>query len=214
MFGFPSVASRAPEKGIIRMKVFVSYSHKQGEWVRNSLVPVLRASGVHVLVDWDRFRVGRAVVGEMDDTQGQADRHLLVITSDYLVSKYCRHEMDLAIKLDTNFPSGKVLPVKLDDMPLPNRLKNVLYVELRDLTSRDQWQRLIMQSGGSGMDPPDWLAARDKVANYLTRNECVNLIIDSDVNWFAVRHMIESIRDLYINDLVHADLSQDTSVTR
>jgi len=31
------------------VKVFVSYSHRQGEWVWGRLVPVLKASGAEVL---------------------------------------------------------------------------------------------------------------------------------------------------------------------
>jgi hypothetical protein len=38
------------------MKVFVSYSHRQGEWVLDALVPVLRASGCDILVDWGTVR--------------------------------------------------------------------------------------------------------------------------------------------------------------
>ena len=56
------------------MKVFVSYSHQQGAWVRDALVPVLRASGADVLVDWERFKAGFAVAGQMDGTQDKADR--------------------------------------------------------------------------------------------------------------------------------------------
>jgi hypothetical protein len=66
------------------MKVFVSYSHQQGEWVRDHLVPVLKASGPQILIDWERLRAGYAVVGEMAATQDEADRHLLVIMSDCL----------------------------------------------------------------------------------------------------------------------------------
>ena len=46
------------------MKIFVSYSHRQGEWVRDALVPVLRASGSEILIDWERFKAGFAVVGQ------------------------------------------------------------------------------------------------------------------------------------------------------
>ena len=85
------------------IKVFVSFSHQQGKWVFDKLVPVLKAGGVEVLIDRECFRAGYAVKGEMDPTQDQADRQLLVITDAYLKSDYCRHELQHTLKLDQKF---------------------------------------------------------------------------------------------------------------
>jgi hypothetical protein len=71
------------------MRVFVSYSHRQGEWVWQRLVPVLKVGGAEVLIDKDHFTLGTAVVGQMDALQAQAERHLLVFSPDYLASAYC-----------------------------------------------------------------------------------------------------------------------------
>ena len=65
------------------MSIFVSYSHKQSEWVHSCLIPVLRAAGGEVLVDIEHFKAGQTVIGQMDALQSGANRHLLVITSDY-----------------------------------------------------------------------------------------------------------------------------------
>ena len=42
-------------------KVFVSYSHQQGAWVLDRLVPCLRAGGAEVYVDVERFKPGHGV---------------------------------------------------------------------------------------------------------------------------------------------------------
>jgi hypothetical protein len=47
-------------------RVFVSYSHQQGQWVWERLVPILRAAGcAEVLIDRERFRAGRGVKGQV-----------------------------------------------------------------------------------------------------------------------------------------------------
>ncbi len=178
------------------MKVFVSYSHRQGEWVRDALVPVLRASGSDILIDWERFKAGFAVVGQMDGTQDNADRHVLLITGDYLASKYCVHEMDRAIRLDPGFTNGKVIPVRLDGATLPAKIAkpNPLYIDLRDHDAGAQWQLLIRQSGGDlRMQAPSWLAALDKAKRHLERSECVNLQVSGEVDWRAwLRELCET----------------------
>jgi hypothetical protein len=154
------------------MKVFVSYSHQQGAWVRDALVPVLRASGAEVLIDWERLRAGHGVIGEMDKTQDRADRHVLAITGDYLSSKYCVHEMDRAIRLDPGFVNGKVIPVKLDGAKFPGKITrpNPLYGDLRNDHADDQWQLLIKQCGGDlRMAAPAWIAALDRTKQHLQR---------------------------------------------
>lgn len=49
-------------------RVFVSYSDKQGQWVWERLVPILRAAGcAEVLIERERFRAGRGVKGQIKD---------------------------------------------------------------------------------------------------------------------------------------------------
>ena len=94
-------------------KVFVSYCHCQGNWVWERLAPCLKAGGAEVLIDRERFVLGKALIGQMDALQDQADKHLLVLSDDYLRSAYCRHEMDRAIALDPDFNLGVVIPLSL-----------------------------------------------------------------------------------------------------
>ena len=54
--------------------VFVSYSHKQGDWVWDRLVSCLVAGGAEVLIDREQFKAARRLYKQADDVQ----EHLLL----------------------------------------------------------------------------------------------------------------------------------------
>src|SRR5271165_7085332 len=78
-------------------QVFISYSHADADWVRQTLVPVLRGSGISVSIDTERFCAGERVPTQMVDAIVDASTVLLVITDSYLAKENCRFEMDTAL---------------------------------------------------------------------------------------------------------------------
>jgi hypothetical protein len=127
--------------------VFVSYSHKQGAWIWERLVPVLRAAGcAEVFVDKERFTAGREIIGQMDEWQDKADVSLLVLSPEYLASAACRHEMVRAIANDPDFANGKTLPVQRDvcDMStFKGRAKVPLWVDLVNERADGGWNLML-----------------------------------------------------------------------
>nr|WP_294527857.1 toll/interleukin-1 receptor domain-containing protein [uncultured Rhodopila sp.] len=175
------------------MKVFVSYSHAQGDWVHDRLVPCLKAGGAEVLIDVERFRAGGGVYRQMDATQDQADRHVLVLSAEYLASKPCQHEMQRAIDLDPAFAHHIVQPVRRDDAKLPNAITapDPIYVDLRDDSEPAPWDLLLRECGSTlGATAPDWLAARDEVIRCLASNRSVNLVIVNNPKW---RELVQDV---------------------
>ncbi len=198
-------------------KTFVSYCHRQGDWVWERLVPCLKAGGAEVLIDRERFELGRAVIGQMDALQDQADKHLLVLSADYLSSRYCRHEMDRAIALDPGFTSttGIVIPVLREACTLPASIARPkpLYADLRDDRQPDPWTQVLQSCDAArlGTTAPAWLAARDEVARFLERNESVNLVVDNGVNWRALlAHLVND----YPLGLARVDLQDPDTTSR
>jgi len=96
----PLLTPSRGEPWVASVKVFVSYSHAQTDWVQDRLVPVLEAGGASVFVDYRHFAAGHTVIGQMDTYQDQADWHLLVLSEQYVASDYCRHEMERAVDAD------------------------------------------------------------------------------------------------------------------
>ncbi|NJM10916.1 MAG: toll/interleukin-1 receptor domain-containing protein [Synechococcaceae cyanobacterium SM1_2_3] len=197
------------------MKTFVSYCHEQGKWVWERLVPCLKAGGAEVLIDRERFELGKAIVGQMDALQDQADKHLLVLSDDYLKSDYCCHEMDRAIALDPDFKSGIVIPVLRGACTLPPSIKtpNPLYADLCDDSNSDPWTQILQQCNATGLGTtaPAWLTARDDLARYLERNQSANLVVGNGVNW---RALLEHLVNDYPLGLAPVDLQDPDTTSR
>ncbi len=196
-------------------KTFISYCHRQGDWVWKRLVPCLKAGGADVLIDRERFELGRAVIGQMDALQDQADKHLLVLSADYLSSPYCCHEMDRAIALDPGFASGIIIPVLREACTLPASIThpNPLYADLRDDRQPDPWTQVLLSCDAArlGTTAPAWLAARDEAARFLERNQSVNLVVENGVNW---RALLEHLANDYPLGLARVDLQDPDTTSR
>jgi hypothetical protein len=174
--------------------VFISYSHKQVDWVWDRLVPCLKAGGVDVLIDREQFEAARALHRQMDDVQDRAELNLLVLSPEYLLSKYCQHEMDRAILRDPSFEQGVVIPVVQAECPLPEAIATPepVYVDLIDDRRPEPWSLLLAKCDADlGTHAPQWLKARDDIRRFLKRGESVNLTVQGNARW---RPLIEDLR--------------------
>jgi len=193
--------------------VFISYCHNQGDWVWDRLVPCLRGAGADVLIDRERFEVGKAVVGQMDALQDGAATAVLVLSPDYLNSPYCVHEMERAIRRDPKFAQGIVVPVKRVHCALPAKIKrsNPLYVDLQDDSNANQWALLLESCEVDlGASASHWLDALHETCRFLQRGNSVNLVVRNNPNW---REFIREIRSR-IADLGEVDLEAGVAVSR
>jgi hypothetical protein len=78
--------------------VFVSYRHQEPDrtWVRETLVPRLRAAGLAVCIDHECFRLGEALVLEMARAVEQSRYTLAILTPGYLRGNFAELENVLA----------------------------------------------------------------------------------------------------------------------
>jgi hypothetical protein len=193
--------------------VFISYCHSQGDWVWDRLVPYLRAGGADVHIDRERFKAGKAIIGQMDAVQDGAAMTVLVLSVDYLNSSYCVHEMDRAVRRDPKFARGIVIPVKRVHCSLPGKVRRhkPLYVDLQDDTDADQWGLLLESCGISlGAPAPHWLDALDLTCRSLHRNESVNVVVRNSPKW---HELIQEVRSRIVN-LGQIDLYAGSTVSR
>ncbi len=175
-------------------KVFVSYCRKQGQWVWERLVPIIRAAGcAEVLIDRERFVAGRGVKGQMDAAQDQTEVSLLVLSPDYLASEYCRREMDRAITADPTFRDDKVLPVMRVACDLSRFQQGndpPLWVDLTSDSDPAPWALMLKSLSAVRLNTsaPHWLEVRDEIVRKLRdQQQSVNLVVHGLPNWHALR---------------------------
>ncbi len=197
-------------------KVFISYRHKQAEWVRTTLYPVLSAGGAEVVVDYKDFAAGLAVRQQMKTAQDRADVHLLVLTPEYFESDYCVEEMRRAFALDPDFSKGVVLPVIFESCDLPKEIKrhNPLCVDLVDNRQYDSdaWTLVMDQCEADlGSSVPNWVSAFKTTIKTLQRPKSVNFLVKGkDLKW--QKFMAEVKRTFPGMGLV--DLQSGKTITR
>ena len=181
------------------MKIFISYSHQQKDWVRKRLAPCLVAGGAEVLIDEAQLRVGARVLGQLDALQDGADASLLCFTPEYLASPYCRHEMDRAILRD------QFVPVKLADCAVPTA--EHLHADLRE-EAANEWDKMLLACGADlGCEAPHWLSVRDDVRRDLGRGVSVNLVVSGKPVWRELLKALElpNLRQINLDNGKTAD---------
>ncbi len=118
-------------------KVFISYSHKDKEWVRSWLLPRLENNGIETHIDYRDFEIGVASVLNMERAVEKCAKTLLVLTQHWVDSEYTQFE---GIMVQTEDPIGlkkKILPLKLNGCELPRRLNILTYADFSD---KNEWE--------------------------------------------------------------------------
>ena len=118
--------------------IFVSYSHKDKDWVRNWLLPELEAAGVSYCIDDDHFDIGVAALINMERAVEQSRKALLVLSENWVASEYTNFE---ALLLQTEDAIGlrqSFLPLKLDDCTLSRRLGIFSWADFRTEADRER----------------------------------------------------------------------------
>lgn len=121
--------------------VFLSYSHADKDWVRNTLLPRLESRGFTVVIDYRDFRGGSFSVEEMQRGVLESRHLLLVLTPSYVASEWARFENVMAQTLDPAAVQRRLIPILREKCDVPVRLGAIHYRDLRS-DNEEQWELL------------------------------------------------------------------------
>ncbi len=121
---------------------FISYTRVDEVWAE-WIASVLVAAGYDTrLQSWD-FRPGVNFVGEMHRTVDEAERTLVVLSPDYLNSRFGEAEWMAAFHRDPTGELGKILPVRVRKVEPAGLLRSIGYIDLVGLDQTAAQERLL-----------------------------------------------------------------------
>ncbi len=124
--------------------VFISYSHKDEEWVRNVLLPTLEKQGLKVCIDYRDFIAGKPAIINMADASETSRHTLLVLTPRWVESEWTLYESILS---RTDDPAGlqrRTIPLLLEKCNVPKFISMLSWVDFADKKrEKEAWQNLF-----------------------------------------------------------------------
>lgn len=122
---------------------FISHSTKDKPFVRK-LAADLVASGVKVWLDEQRILVGDSAPEKIAQGLAESDFFLIVVSQNSVGSSWVKKELSGALVHEIERRKVTVLPIKLDDAPMPDSIKDKLYADFRG--SYDEGLNKLVQS--------------------------------------------------------------------
>lgn len=113
-----------------RYDAFISYSHNDSTWVRDTLLPRLENEALRVCIDYRDFEIGAPSLVNMENAVETSRKTLLVLTPNWIASQWTEFE---ALLIQTKDPAGRgrrILPLMVTPCALPDRLRVFTYLDL------------------------------------------------------------------------------------
>lgn len=128
--------------------VFISYSHKDEEWVVDTLLLALENAGLKVCIDFRDFVPGKPSRHNMRDACKESKYTVLVMTPAWMASEWTSFESLLTF---LHNPAGKhqrTVPIMLEKCDIPEDIQIFTYVDfLRKDREAIAWKQLFTALG-------------------------------------------------------------------
>jgi hypothetical protein len=137
---------RLSQQNTFDYDVFISYSHRDSEWVRDWLLPRLEETGLRACIDFRDFEVGVPSLVNMERAAEGSRKTLLVLTTNWIESEWTNFE---ALLVQTEDPIGlrrRILPLMRERCQPPKRIAMLTYA---DFTAPGRWENELERLIGS-----------------------------------------------------------------
>jgi len=118
----------------IKYDVFISYRQLEPDqtWVRATLLPALKQQGFRVFIDFECFRLGAAIIEEMERAVVESRYTLAVLSPEYLESQFTKIENLMADQLGLEQSRRHLLSVMRRECDPGLRIRTRLWLDMTD----------------------------------------------------------------------------------
>lgn len=107
---------------------FLSHSSIDKPFVRQ-LASDLTAAGISVWLDEQRIKVGESIPEKISQGLADSDYFLLVVSKSSATSEWVKKELNGALVNEVQRRQVHILPIKLDDVPMPAAISDKKYAD-------------------------------------------------------------------------------------
>ena len=122
---------------------FISYSQHDRELARR-LVDTLTLYSVPTFLDERGIRVGESIPSRLFEELDRASHVIYLIAKKSLASRWVQEEFSVAKTKQLSSRGCKILPVLIDDVPLPASVAHVKYADLRNWTLKEAYAEGVL----------------------------------------------------------------------
>lgn len=107
---------------------FISHSSRDKPFVRQ-LAADLASNGVSIWLDEQRIHVGDSIPEKIDQGLASSDFFLFVMSKNSISSEWVKKELNSALVAEIQRRKVKILPIKVDDVPIPTIIGDKKYAD-------------------------------------------------------------------------------------
>ena len=131
----------------VEFDAFIIYSTADEEWVKTTLLPILEEkNALKCCVHYRDFVPGKPFRENMADSVYKSRKSIAVVSRNFFRSKYCHHEMDMALGRLVERGDNSVIVIRLDDVEgrkLPKALKERSYIDYFKSNDKEMWAKQL-----------------------------------------------------------------------
>jgi len=124
--------------------VFISYSHQNQDWVKNTLLAKLEQAGLKIFIDYRDFEIGESAPDAMERAVTTSKQTIIVLSPAYLKSNWAKFENLMLQVMDPANQKRQLIPILLEKCKIPLRLSTFTYADFTKPEGVDlEWQKLF-----------------------------------------------------------------------
>ena len=112
------------------MRVFISYSHRDSQFV-DRFTEDLKSAGIPASYDKWILNAGDSIIEKIVEFLCESDVVIAVLSNHSIQSRWVQKEIALAVTNEISRNNTKVIPVVIDDCKIPLSLSDKLYADFR-----------------------------------------------------------------------------------